>query len=81
MLTVNHYARIRQLRRDGLTLRAIADQLHHSPKTILKALENPERVAGWPANSWRLAISGEAARFLLFDLVTETKVSVPVLAM
>ena len=49
MLTVNHYARIRQLRRDGLTLRAIADQLHHSPKTILKALENPEPVAASPS--------------------------------
>jgi hypothetical protein len=42
MLTVDQYARIRQLRRDGLTIRQIADQLHHSPMTILKALENPE---------------------------------------
>lgn len=42
MLTVDHFARIRQLRRDGLTIREIADQLHHSPKTILKALQNPE---------------------------------------
>jgi len=42
MLTVDHFARIRQLRRDGLTIREIADQLHHSPKTILKALANPE---------------------------------------
>jgi transposase len=42
MLTVDHFARIRQLRRDGLTIREIAEQLHHSPKTILKALENPE---------------------------------------
>jgi transposase len=44
MLTVHHYARIRQLRRDGLTIRQIADQLNHSPKTILKALANPEPV-------------------------------------
>ncbi len=44
MLTVDHYARIRQLRRDGLTIRQIADQLNHSPKTILKALANPEPV-------------------------------------
>ena len=44
MLTVDHYARIRQLHRDGLTIREIADQLHHSPKTILKALKNPEPV-------------------------------------
>jgi transposase len=42
MLTVDHYAHIRQLRRDGLTIREIADQLHHSPKTILKALTHPE---------------------------------------
>jgi transposase len=42
MLTVDHYALIRQLRRDGLTIRQIADQLQHSPKTILKALAHPE---------------------------------------
>jgi transposase len=35
-------ARIRQLRRGGLTIRQIAEQLNHSPKTILKALANPE---------------------------------------
>ena len=44
MLTVDHYARIRQLHRDGRTIRQIADQLHHSPKTILKALKHPEPV-------------------------------------
>lgn len=44
MLTVDQYARIRQLRRDGLTIRQIADQLGHSPKTILKALAHPEPV-------------------------------------
>jgi transposase len=49
MLTVDHFARIRQLRRDGLTIREIADQLHHSPKTILKALENPEPVSASPS--------------------------------
>src|SRR6185437_2636100 len=41
MLTVDHFACIRQMRRDGLTIREIAEQLHHSPKTILKALANP----------------------------------------
>jgi transposase len=49
MLTVDQYARIRQLRRDGLTIRQIADQLNHSPKTILKALAHPEPVS--PATS------------------------------
>jgi hypothetical protein len=60
MLTVDQFARIRQLRRDGLTIRQIADQLHHSAKTILKALDNPpltsstRRAAGpWPRPSWR----------------------------
>lgn len=42
MLTVDQYARIRQLRRDGLTIRQIAQQLGHSSKTVLKALEHPE---------------------------------------
>jgi len=42
MLTVDRFARIRQLHRDGLTLRQIARQLGHSPKTILKALAQPE---------------------------------------
>lgn len=42
MLTVDRFARIRQLRRDGWTLRQIARQLGHSPKTILKALAQPE---------------------------------------
>jgi transposase len=45
MLTVDQFAQIRQLRRDGLTIRQIADQLHHSPKTILKAIEKPEPVS------------------------------------
>jgi transposase len=42
MLTVDHFARIRQARRDGLTIRQIADQFGHSSKTILKALDQPE---------------------------------------
>jgi transposase len=44
MLTVDQYARIRQRRRDGQTIRAIADELHHSSKTIHKALAYPEPV-------------------------------------
>jgi transposase len=42
MLTVDQYARIRQLRREGLTIRQIAEQLGHSSKTILKALAHAE---------------------------------------
>ena len=44
MLTVDRFARIRQLHREGLSLRAIAQQLGHSPKTILKALRHPEPI-------------------------------------
>ena len=51
MLTVDHYARIRQLHRDGLTIRQIADQLNHSPKTILKALAHPEPAPSLPLAS------------------------------
>ncbi len=42
MLTVDRYARIRQLHGEGLSLRDIARQLGHSPKTILKALRHPQ---------------------------------------
>ncbi|OWK41007.1 IS21 family transposase [Fimbriiglobus ruber] len=42
MLTVDRFALIRQRYRDGLTVRQIAAELGHSPKTILKALANPE---------------------------------------
>jgi transposase len=42
MLTVDHFARIREARRDGQTIREIADQLGHSSKTVLKALTDSE---------------------------------------
>jgi transposase len=42
MLTVDRFAQIRQARRDGLTIRQIADQFGHSTKTVLKALADPE---------------------------------------
>ncbi len=51
MLTVDQFARIRQLRRDGLTIRQIVTQLNHSPKTVLKALANPEPVRATPATA------------------------------
>ena len=44
MLTVDRYAEIRQLHRDGLTVREIARRLGHSSKTIVKALEHPEPI-------------------------------------
>jgi hypothetical protein len=42
MLTVDQFARIRQARRDGLTIRQIVEQFGHLPKTVLKALYEPE---------------------------------------
>lgn len=42
MLTVDDFAQIREARRDGQTIRAIARQFGHSTKTVLKALGNPQ---------------------------------------
>ena len=42
MLTVDDFAQIRQARRDGLTIRAIARRFGHSTKTVLKALADPQ---------------------------------------
>jgi transposase len=42
MLTVEDYAQIREARRDGLSIRALAKRFRRSPKTILKALGQPE---------------------------------------
>jgi IS30 family transposase len=42
MLTVGHFAQIRQARRDGLTIRQIAQQFGHSTQTIYKALAEPQ---------------------------------------
>lgn len=57
MLTVDQYARIRQLRSEGLALRQIARQLGHSTTTIIKALRHPvpppyTRTAPRPAPSF-----------------------------
>jgi transposase len=42
MLSMDRFAEIRRARRDGLTIRAIADQFGHSTKTVYKALAEPE---------------------------------------
>jgi transposase len=42
MLKVDDYARIRRAHRDGMTIRSIARQYHHSRRKIREALANPE---------------------------------------
>jgi len=42
MLTVDHYARIRRAKRDGMSVRAIARTFHHSRRKIREALKNPQ---------------------------------------
>ncbi|MBP3955617.1 IS21 family transposase [Gemmata sp. G18] len=42
MLTVDDYAQIREARRDGLTIRELAVRFGRSPKTVLKALADPQ---------------------------------------
>jgi hypothetical protein len=64
MHSVDQYARIRQLRRDGLTIRQIADQLGHSPKTILKALANPEPVVRTPGQPRAAPVFGPFRGFV-----------------
>src|SRR5690349_17981733 len=75
MLTVTHYARIRQLHRDGLTIRQIAEQLHHPPKTILKALANPEPVRRAPSGPRAAPVFG--AFRAIVDAVLEADESAP----
>ena len=64
MLSVDQYAHIRQLRRDGFTVRQIADQLGHSPKTILKALANPEPVVRTPGQPRAAPVFGPFRGFV-----------------
>src|SRR5262249_53189802 len=75
MLTVDQYARIRQLRRDGLTIRQIADQLSHSPKTILKALAHPEPVTPPPGPPRAAPVSGPSRGFV--DVILAADETVP----
>jgi len=42
VLTVNEFARIGKAHRDGMGIRAMSRQFGHSPKTIRKALADPE---------------------------------------
>ena len=42
MLTVEDYARIRRLYRDGLSVRAIARKFHHSRRKVREAVRNAE---------------------------------------
>jgi transposase len=42
MLTVDDYTQVRQARRDGASIRELAQRFRHSPKTILKVLANPQ---------------------------------------
>lgn len=73
MLTVNQFARIRQLRRDGLTIRQIADELHHSPKTILKALDNPEPASARASASRAAPVFGPFRPFVDEILAADEK--------
>ena len=42
MLTVEDYAKIRLAYRDGMSIRAIARQFHHSRRKIREVLDNPQ---------------------------------------
>jgi transposase len=76
MLTVDDFARIRQARRDGLTIRAIARQFGHSTKTVLKALAEPQPKPYTLAKP-RPARVFDAVRQFVDDILTQDRTAPP----
>lgn len=76
MLTVDHFAQIRQARRDGLTIRAIASQFGHSTKTVLKALTDPQPKPYTLAKP-RPARVFDAVRPFVDDILTQDRTAPP----
>lgn len=76
MLTVDHYAQIRQARRDGLSIREIAARFGHSTKTVLKALANPEPKSYTLATP-RPAPVFDAVRHIVDDILRQDRTAPP----
>jgi transposase len=76
MLTVDDYAQIRQARRDGLSIRAIAARFGHSTKTVLKALANPEPKS-YTLTTPRPAPVFDAVRPIVDDILTHDRTAPP----
>jgi transposase len=76
MLTVDNFAQIRQARRDGLTIRAIACRFGHSTKTVLKALADPQPKPYTLAKP-RPARVFDAVRQFVDDILTQDRTAPP----
>ncbi len=76
MLTVDSVAQIRQARRDGMTIRAIARQFGHSTKTVLKALADPQPKPYTLAKP-RPARVFDAVRGIVDDILAQDRTAPP----
>lgn len=76
MLTVDKYARIRQARRDGRTIRAIAAEFGHSTKTVIKVLANPQPKPYTSAKP-RTAPTLDAVRHIIDAILTQDQTAPP----
>ena len=76
MLTVDNFAQIRQARRDGQTIRAIARQFGHSTKTVLKALADPQPKPYTLAKP-RPARVFDAVRGIVDDILAQDRTAPP----
>src|SRR5882672_8245021 len=76
MLTVDHFGQIREARRDGLTIRAIARRFGHSTKTVLKALANPQPQP-YTLTKPRPARVVDAVRSIVDDILVQDQTAPP----
>ncbi|MBX9661019.1 MAG: IS21 family transposase [Nitrospiraceae bacterium] len=78
MLTVDHYGKIRQSHRDGMSIREIARRLGHSRKSVRKALVHSEparyqRQKSWPTPKFTAALKGVVDAILEMDECSPAK--------
>ena len=76
MLTVDDYTQIREARRDGASIRELAQRFGHSPKTILKVLGNPQPKP-YTLKKPRPAPVFDAVRSIVDDILTQDQTAPP----
>jgi transposase len=76
MLTVDDYAQIRQARRDGASIRELAQRFRHSPKTILRVLAQAEPTP-YTLTKPRPAPVFDAVRAIVDDILTHDQTAPP----
>ena len=76
MLTVDNFGQIREARRDGQSIRAIARRFGHSTKTVLKALANPQPQP-YTLKKPRPARVFDAVRRIVDDILAQDQTAPP----